>query len=188
MATAQRSSAPEAMQSAVSGNSSGINLDANQSRWTRFLDPAIFGFLLLFAITLPHSIKGAERSWKIAFVLWLLKLAIQGARPYRQPLAAPLLAYVTLSAISTMLSPDPYLSWDRMKLVCLVLIAILFGENLKRLSQVRILVLLLVASGFAAAGFTAWQYTYGVGVQVKQMRPSTPLAKTNIRIDDVITK
>jgi len=175
------------MQSAVSGNSSGINLDANQSRWTRFLDPAIFGFLLLFAITLPHSIKGAERSWKIAFVLWLLKLAIERVRPFRQPLAVPLLAYVTLSAISTMLSPDPYLSWDRMKLVCLVMVGIVFAQNLKRLSQVRWLVILLVLSGFGAAVYTGWQYSYGVGVRLTEFPAGSRLAEAGFQPDDIVT-
>ena len=123
------------------------------------LDRAIFVFLSLFAIALPFSIKGAERSWKIAFVLWLVKLAIEHVRPHRQPLAAPLLAFVTLSAISTMLSPDPYLSWDRMKFVCLFLVGIVFAQNLKRLSQVRWLVILLILSGFGAAVYTGWQYS-----------------------------
>ena len=165
------------MQPAVSGNHSGINLDASKSRWTRFLDPAIFGFLLLFAITLPHSIKGAERAWKIAFLLWLLKLAIERVRPFKQPLVAPLLAYVTLSAISTILSPDPYLSWDRMKFVCLFLVGIVLAQNLKRLSQVRWLVMLLVLSGFSAAIYTGWQYTYGVGVRLAEFPPSSRLSQ-----------
>src|SRR5664279_577525 len=103
MALVQRTSASEAIQPAASGKHPGINLDASKSRWTRFLDPVIFGLFLLFAVMLPHSIKGAERAWKIAFILWLLKLAIERLRPFKQPLVAPLLAYVTLSAVSTIL-------------------------------------------------------------------------------------
>ena len=186
MATAQRSSDPEATQSAASDNSSGINLDANQSRWTRFLDPTIYSLLLLFVITLPHSIKGAERAWKIAFVLWLVKLAVERLRPIRQPLAAPLLAYVTLSAISTILSPDPYLSWDRMKFVCLFLVGIVFAQNLKRLSQVRWLLVLLVLSGFGAALYTGWQYTYGVGVRLEEFPSSSRLSQVGFLPDDIV--
>src|SRR5215471_10802996 len=78
---------------------------AAKERWTKYLDNAIFGFLALFAILLPHSIKGAERSWKIALVLWLVRLLIARVRPFRQPLVMPLLFYVVLSAISTILSP-----------------------------------------------------------------------------------
>jgi len=64
-----------------------------------------------------------------------------------------LLAYITLSGISTALTADPILSWDRMKIVCLVLVGVLFAQTLKRLSQVRILVLLLFLSALAAAAF-----------------------------------
>ena len=151
------------------------------------LDRTIFVFLALFAIALPFSIKGAENSWKIAFVLWLVKLVIDRVRPYRQPLAAPLLAFVVLSAMSTALSPDPYLSWDRMKIVCLVLAGIVVAQNVTRMSRVRWLVVLLVLSGFAAALFTGWQYTYGIGVRLDQFPPASRLAQMGFRTDDIVT-
>lgn len=108
--------------------------------------------------------------------------------PFPQPLTAPLLAYVVLSAISTILSPDPYLSWGQMKFVCMVIVAIVFAQNLNRLSQVRILMFLLLLSGLAAAGFTAWQYTYGIGVRVASIAPDTALYHAGIRPDDIITR
>jgi O-antigen ligase len=154
----------------------GAVAEGNSSAgWAPILYGFIFFSLCLFAVLLPHSIKGAQHAWQIAFVLWLLKLALERKRPFPQPLTAPLLAYVVFSAISTALSPEPYLSWDRMKLVCLVLVGIVFAQNLQRLSQVRILVFLLILSGLAAAGFTAWQYTYGVGVRVAYILPASPL-------------
>lgn len=157
------------------------------SVWAARLDKAIYFFFLLFAILLPHSIKGAQRAWRIAFLFWLAKLGLTGERPFRQPLSAPLLAYVTLSGISTTLSPDPYLSWDRMKIVCLVLLGVLFGQNLKRLSQIRVVVYLLLLSGFAAAAFTAWQYTYGIGVRVTHVVPGTRVYAAGIIDNDIIT-
>jgi hypothetical protein len=187
MVSAERTSTPEALPIAATGDESRNHPDAVRSRWPHILDNAIFGCLLLFAITLPHSIKGAERAWKIAFVLWLLKLAIERVRPYRQPLAAPLLAYVTLSAISTMLSPDPYLSWDRMKLVCLVMVGLVFAQNLKRLSQIRWLVVLLILSGFGAAVYTGWQYSYGVGVGLTEFPAGSRLAAAGFQPDDIVT-
>ncbi len=156
------------------------------ARGGRWLDGAVFFFLCLFAVLLPHSIKGAQHSWQIAFLLWLLKLAVERKRPFPQPLTAPLLAYVVLSAISSALSPEPYLSWDRMKIVCLVLVGIVFAQNLKRLSQVRVLLLLLILSGLAAAGFTAWQYTYGVGVRVAHILPASPLEREALVQGDYI--
>jgi O-antigen ligase len=187
MALAKITSVPDAMQPAASGVHLGTNSEASKSRWTRFLDPVIFGLFLIFAMMLPHSIKGAERAWKIAFILWLLKLAIERLRPFTQPLVAPLLAYVTLSAVSTILSPDPYLSWDRMKLVCLVMVGVVFAQNLKRLSQVRWLVIVLILSGFGAAVYTGWQYSYGVGVRLAEFPAGSRLASAGFQPDDIVT-
>jgi hypothetical protein len=153
------------------------------------MENAIFFFLCLFAILWPHSIKGAQHAWQIAFVLWLLALGLERRRPFSQPLTAPLLAYVGLSAISTMLSPDPYLSWDRMKLVCLVLVGIVVAQSLRRFIQVHIIVVLLVLSGLAAAAFTAWQYSYGVGVRVTYILSTSPLEHdAYIHKDYIITR
>jgi len=162
--------------------------DVHSGRWGRWLDAAIFFFLCAFVVLLPHSIKGSEHAWQIALILWLMKLAVVRERPFPQPLTAPLLAYVVLSAISTILSADPYVSWVQMKFVCLVIVGIVFAQNLKRLSQVRILVFLLLLSGLAAAGFTAWQYTYGIGVRVASIAPDTSLYRAGIRSDDIITR
>jgi O-antigen ligase len=143
---------------------------------------------VLFAAALPHSIKGAERAWKIALVLWIIKLAVGRMRPFRQPLAAPLLAYVVFTAISTALSPDPYLSWDRVKMVCLYMAGIVVAQNLRRISQVRWLVLAFIFSGLAAAAFTGWQYAYGIGVRLVTVPASSHLYQQGIHPNDIITQ
>jgi O-antigen ligase len=186
MAVPHPDSASETSEIFVAGRSSKSESQVTRAGWTRYLDSAIFGFLALFAILLPHSIKGAERSWKIALLLWLLRLLIARVRPFRQPLVIPLLFYVVLSAISTILSPEPYLSWDRMKTVCLLLAGIVVAQNLKRISQVRWLVILLVLSGFAAALFTGWQYTYGIGVRLTEFPASSRLAQAGFLPDDIV--
>jgi O-antigen ligase len=189
MAPEQQTSLAATTQSSISleaGAASGVDASGRRAP---LIDGAVFFFLVLFALLLPHSVKGAQHAWQIAFLLWLVKLALERKRPFSQPLTPPLLAYVTLSAISTALSPDPYLSWDRMKIVCLVLVGIVVGQNLKRLSQIRILIFLLVLSGVAAAGFTAWQYTYGVGVRVAYVMPQSPLARdAHIQGDYIIKR
>jgi O-antigen ligase len=154
----------------------------------RYFDRAIFAFLCLFAILLPHSIKGSQHAWQIAFLLWMATLLVRRERPLPQRLTGPLLAFVVLSAISTALSPDPVLSWDRMKIVCLVLVGVVVAQNLHRLRQVRTVLYLLILSGVAAAGFTAWQYTYGLGVRVASIAPDAPLTGAHIGVDDIITK
>ena len=165
----------------------GVHWGASR-RWGKWLDGAIYFFLCLFVILLPHSIKGSNHAWQIALILWLVKLVVERKRPFPQPLSAPLLAYLVLSAISTLLSPDPYLSWAAMKRVCLVIVIVIAAQNLTRLSQVRTLVFLLLLSGLAAAGFTAWQYVYGIGLEVKNVSPDTALYRAGVRDSDVITR
>src|SRR5271167_3943587 len=181
-------SPPEMMQSTALPQEGDAAEQNASGRWLRLLDGVIFFFLCLFAILVPHSIKGAQHSWQIACVLWLLKLAVERRRPFAQPLTTPLLAYVICSAISTVLSPEPYLSWVGIKFVCLVLVGIVFAQNLRRLSQVRVIVFLLLLSGLAAAALTAWQYTYGIGVQVKSILSESTLSRAGLRPDDIITR
>ena len=155
--------------------------------FSKILQGAISVFLCLFAVLVPHSIKGSQHAWQIAFLLWLLALVVQRRWPFPQPLTASLLAFVVLSGISSALSPDPILSWDRMKIVCLVLVGIVFAQNLHRLKQVRMVVYLLLISGVAAAAFTAWQYTYGVGVRVSTVAPAAPIVRAHVIPGDIIT-
>ncbi len=187
MAPGRQASPPEMLHPTASHSGNAVVSEFGVLRWGRLLDGAIYFFFALFVILLPHSIKGAQHAWQIAFLLWLAKLTIERKRPLPQPLSAPLLAYVTLSGISTLLSPDPYLSWDRMKIVCLILVSIVFAQNLQRLKQVRTLIVLLVLSGLGAAAFTGWQYTYGVGVRVSYILRVAPLYQAQLHHDDIIT-
>jgi hypothetical protein len=158
-------------------------------KWATFLQRAVFFFLGLFVILLPHSVKGARHAWIVAFWVWLAALLIERKRPFNQPLALPLLAFIVFSAISTALSPDPYLSWGYMKLVCYTaLIGTLFAQNLTRLSQVRFLIFLLLVSASAAAAFTAWQYTFGIGVRATAIDGNSELFVAGVRPGDAITK
>jgi len=154
---------------------------------TRFSAVAIFLFCALFAILLPWSIRGARYAWIIAFCLWLADLIVERKRLRPQPLALPLLAYIVLSGISCALSYEPYLSWPHMKLVCwTALIATLFAQSLARLSQIRALMLLLLLSATAVAGFTAWQYVRGIGLRVTDVVYLSPLHLAGLRPGDIL--
>jgi len=154
-----------------------------------FLQATIFFFMGLFVVLLPHSTKGTRHAFLIAFFVWIISLAVEHKRMFEQPLALPLLAYIVLSAISTALSPDPNVSWGYMKLVCYTaLVGTLFAQNLSRLSQVRVLVVLLLLSAAAAAAFTAWQYTYGIGVRVDWVDSDSQLFHAGLRPGDVVVK
>ena len=74
-----------------------------------------------------------------------------------------------------------------MKLVCwTALIATLFAQKLERLSQVRVLMLLLLLSATAVGGFTAWQYLRGMGLKIAFVGPGSPLYDAGLRPEDTL--
>src|SRR3974390_518810 len=174
------------MPSAIDSTDYAVTPGGARNRWQSFSRYANLLLFCVFAAMIPLSIKGAQRSWKLAFAIWVVTLLIERRRPFPLPLTLPLLAYVVCSAISTALSPDPFLSWDRMKIVCLVMVGIVFAENVTKLATVRLLVILLLLSTWLAAAYTAWQYTYGVGLEIVQIPGSSPLARAGLAPGDII--
>ncbi len=160
--------------------------DTPRRCWVRRLDHAIFGLLLLFALALPFSVKGTQHVWHAAFLLWLIKLAVEWRRPWAQPLALPMLVFIAWSAISSAVSPFPMASWDRMKIVCLVLVAVLFAQNVRTLRQVKWIVALLLLAATVSAGVTGWQYLGGYGVQLLRVPDNSPLVLAGIEAGDVV--
>ncbi|MGA3212125.1 MAG: O-antigen ligase family protein [Terriglobales bacterium] len=132
------------------------------------LDLAIFACLSIFAVSIVVSKAVTEIAYGAALALWFIKVFINGRRPQQSPLTWPLLAYLMLSAISTAFSPVPLYSWERMKSVALLIIAMLFAENVRTMRQVRVLALLLIASTVLSLGCTAWQYSYGLGARIER--------------------
>ncbi len=162
--------------------------DSPRRRWARRLEHAIFLFFVLFALALPHSVKGTHHAYEAAVVFWAIKLLIERRRPLPIPLAAPMLAFLVLSAMSTALSPTPILSWDRMKIVGLIFIAIVFAENLRSIRQIKWIVACLLFSAAVSAGITGWQYAGGYGVELLWFPPNSPLALTGVQPGDVVQK
>jgi O-antigen ligase len=154
--------------------------------WTKPIDRVIFVFLLLFAITLPFSVKGAHHALQAAALLWLATVIFGRKRILPQPLVAPMLVFLLLSGLSALLSPAPLYSWTRMKMVCLILVATLFAQTVRRLSELKAIAAVLVISAVASAGLTAWQMTAGIGVSIQSLPPQSPLAQAGLAPGDII--
>jgi O-antigen ligase len=136
-----------------------------------WFDSAIYACLLLFCAALPHSKAVTEIAYTAALVLWLAKLVIRRERPLDQPLTLALLAFLLFSAISTTLGPVPLFNWDRMKSVALLIISVLFAQNVRTLRQVRTLVGLLIVSSMVSLAYTGFLYAYGIGARVVRADP-----------------
>jgi O-antigen ligase len=147
----------------------------------------MFALLVLFALALPLSVKGAHHAYEAALILWLSTVLFGDKAILRQPLVAPMLLYLVFSAVSTALSPDPLLSWDRMKIVGLMLVCVVVAQNLKSLQQIKWIVAALVLGAMLSAGITAWQMMAGIGLEVRNLRPASALFHAGIGPGDTIT-
>jgi O-antigen ligase len=140
----------------------------------------------LLVAALPHSKALTETAYSVALVLWLAKLLVRRERPRAQPLVPAMLAVLLCSAISCLLSPVPAFSWGPMKSVVLLLAGALYAQNIRSLPQVKTLVIVLCLSTLGAIGYTAWQYTYGIGAKVVNVAPGTSLAQAGIQAGDIV--
>jgi hypothetical protein len=142
--------------------------------------------LLLLVAALPHSKALTETAYSAALALWVAKLIFRRERPWAQPLVPAMLAVLVCSAISCLLSPVPALSWGPMKSVALLLVGVLYAQNVRSLLQVKTLAAVLCLSTLGAIGYTAWQYGYGIGAKVVNVAPGSSLAGAGLQPGDII--
>jgi hypothetical protein len=169
-------------------------LSQSKSRWwvigrERWLDAALFFCFILFVLCAPIATKGAVTAFRAALLLWLAKILIERRKLERQPLALPLLLFLLFTAVSTIFSTEPLLSWGRMRGITELTIALLVGQTLRNLRQIKILVCLLLAACLVSVGITAWQYTVGIGIRLNADAPtSASLSQLGLLAGDIIQK
>src|SRR5258708_13553126 len=93
------------------------------------------------------------------------------------------------TTVSTIFSTEPLLSWGRMRGVTELTIAVLVGQSVKNLRQVKILTYLLLFACLVSVGITAWQYTVGIGIKLNPDAPtSISLSQLGLLPGDIIQK
>ena len=158
---------------------------AKSLRW------AAFGCLILLAALLPVSIKAAVLSFRLAVLFWLAFVGMSAFRRERillrsSPLVVPLIAFLVLTCLSSIFSYDPLLSWGRMRAVSLLFVAVLVSQIPQTYKEAKALVAVLLFAVAVNLGHTAWQYTYGTGVEVTNLVTTGSLAKAGLMRGDVI--
>ena len=125
----------------------------------RRLETMIAVLLVGVALAAPAWTKAAVLLFRVALLLWLLRM-LTPPRPRLRPLAIakPLLLYILLAAFSCFFSLEPALSWARMRTVSLFLLALLVAANLNEERWLKRLIAALLASSLVTAVFTAWRY------------------------------
>src|SRR5207237_2939634 len=149
------------METVVNGNQTELADAASPqpSLMVRRLEIAISVLLVGVALAGPAWTKAAVLLFRVALLLWLLRM-LTPPRPRLRPLAIakPLLLYILLAAFSCFFSLEPALSWARMRTVSLFPLALLVAANLRNERWLKRMVAALLASTLFTAAFTAWGY------------------------------
>ena len=142
--------------------------------------------LALIAFTAPLANRTAAGISRGSALLWLLLLVLAGFKLRKQPLTAPLLAFLFLLALSSSFSMDSRLSWDRMLTYSLATIAMLTAQMLTGHRSARRLVLLLVLGTLVSVGASLHRYATGRGVEIAAVLSNSPAARAGLLPGDVI--
>src|SRR5262249_8647263 len=126
----------------------GVNVVA---RWA---NRALIVFILLFALSIPHSIAASQISFSLGVIFWIIRdLALRRFHFARAPIDWPLLAFGSLTVLSSALSVEPGLSLPKLKALTLFGVIYLLATNL-RPTGVSLAVGLLIVSALAGVGFS----------------------------------
>jgi hypothetical protein len=141
----------------------------------KWANRAIVVFILLFALTVPHSIAAAQISFTLGMIFWGARdLASRKFHFARLPVDWPLLAFASLTALSSALSFEPGLSLPKLKGLTLFGVIYLLGSNLHP-RAVPVALALLLASGLAGVGYSFAEKIYGRGMVITAIHPDSPL-------------
>ncbi len=145
----------------------------------------LFG-LLLFVLSLPHSIAAIWVSLGVCVVGWLVRdLAVRKFHCTRTPLDWPLLCFAALTVISALASTEPSISLLKTRGLLIFGVIYLAAANL-RLRAVNVLLGLLLVSSLAGVCFSIGEKIIGRGMIVTSIHSDGPLANTPLQIGDVI--
>ena len=158
-------------------------------RLSRNLEAITAFFLFLFVIAQPLSIAASHIAYAGAALAWVLRLALVRRGVLKSsPLDLPILIYLLLCTVSTLLSPLPASSWEGMRKVALIFLVLLVAHNVPNARRAKQLLAVLFLSSLAAAAWAGWNYLDGVGLLVHNPMPGTTSYRAGLREGDVILR
>ena len=152
----------------------------------RWANRALILFILLFAVSIPHSIAAAQISFTLGVIFWMVRdLALRRFHFARTPIDWPLLAFASLTVLSSVFSFEPGLSLPKLKALTLFGVIYLVVTNL-RPRGVSLVIGALIISALAGAGFSFAEKVYGRGMVITAIEAGSPLASSSLQPGDVI--
>ncbi len=149
-------------------------------------DQALLSGLVLFALSIPHSIAAAYIGLGLSALAWIARaVAARQLRLIRTPLDGPLICFAVLSFLAALLSESPGLSLPKLRSLIIFVLVWLITANLPP-RRVRLLVGLVICSGLVGVGFSLVEKAIGRGLIVTAINRDSPLAHSNLQPGDVI--
>lgn len=142
--------------------------------------------ILLFALSLPHSIAASWISLSLCIVGWLVRdLAAQKLHFARTPLDWPLLCFAALTVLSALASAEPAISLPKTRGLFLFGVLYLCATHL-RPPAVPVLLGVVLISSLAGVLFSLGEKIVGRGMIVASIDRDSPLANGPLQTGDVI--
>ena len=124
-----------------------------------------------------------------AALVWVLRLAlVRRGTLQSSPLDIPILIYLLVCALSTLLSPLPASSWEGMRKIALVFLVLLVAHNVPDIRRAKQLLAVLFLSALVGVACAGWNYVDGVGLRIHNPQPGTLFYRAGIRDNDVILR
>ena len=159
---------------------------AGQSRTSRWANRALIVGLLLFALSVPHSVAAAHISLSLSLIAWFVRDLAAGRLQFRRtPLDLPILCFSVLSIVSAVFSVEPQLSLRKLLSLLLFGAFYFFSSNLSEGGS-RCIATVLIVSGLVGVAFSLGEKAVGRGMTVTSIEAEGPLASSGLQPGDVI--
>jgi hypothetical protein len=160
-----------------------VEVDSPFARWS---NRTLVFFLLLFSLSVPHSVAAAHISLNLGLVAWIARdLSLRRLHFARTPIDLPLLCFAILTTISSIFSVEPAISLPKLKALLLFGVIYIIASNI-RPRGIYLMLSLLLLSCSAGAGFSLMEKIVGRGMIITAIEEGSPLAGSDLRPGDVI--
>ncbi len=145
----------------------------------------IFG-MMLFALSLPHSIAASYISLSLCALSWIVRDF--SARKFyftRTPIDKSLLGFIGFTVISSLLSVERSTSISKLRSLIVFAVIYLIATNVSK-RAVNVLLILILVSTSAGVIFSLGEKIFGRGMIVTSINEDSPLRTSNLQTGDVI--
>ena len=149
-----------------------------------WLDRIAFGFLVLTALSAPHSIAATQIAWLTGMFIWFVSVGIRwrtgtlrGERVAPRILHLALWAFFAWSVLTALTSHAPDISINKLRGVAVFLIFYFVVYNIRNRRAAHFLAFVLIGSCMVNVLWTPIERLIGRGVEIHGLASDSPLAK-----------